>query len=495
MQAQSRPQTPSSCLSGITWQQGPTAFFSQGVPFSYGIGRTLAQRIYDTFRLRNPVALKTPIRALEVGAGLGYLSKHCLDLIHSKDVQWTISDGSSALVRHWQESKTFSKHPQAQLQTLHLEDIFTWPTPLDMVLMSYVLDSTPTCHMEWAQGQLYEWVLQTEISDTQLSHPTRNETPPIGTVSAKDMWKNWDTYPAIDQPWLAPRLSAACHETWQRIPATESPYLDQKDIAFLNDFVTETHTTATLFNYAPLLQHRLPELIAALSPTGFIALHDFGYQESPGAETHEDLCTRFGAIQAYPIHFPMIAWMATKNGAHCRISQAPEGESALCIISKTPLPDTWTQTDSQETQAHTLQAKLNALTPAATAIRDGNTHTDDYAMMAHLAEKSPNTETKQHWLQQAISHYPDMAIPSYGQYAHLLIDSGQIAEAKTCLQDAIQRFPMDPSLALSLANLHIREKEWAKALSLLRQTMPRLDAPLAWHILKMIGLLEQSLPR
>lgn len=491
MTTKSRPQTPSSFLSGLTWQQGPTAFFSQGVPFSYGIGRTLAQRIYTTYLSIN--SSEAPISALEIGAGLGYLSKHCLALIQSQTLQWTISDGSNALVRHWQETKTFSKYPQAQLQTLQLEDPFTWPSPLNMILMSYVLDSSPTCHMEWENGHLYEWVIQTDISDTAIVHPTQDPENPISTIKAKDMWRTWSQYPEEHHAWLAPRLSATCQERWERIPATKSPYLKKTDIAFLTAFLTETKCSQARFNYAPLLQYRLPEFIEALAPTGIIALHDFGYQESHGAQTHDNLCTQFGAIQAYPIHFPLIAWLAKRNGAHCRISQAPEGESALCIISKTPLPQTWQATDAQQIQAHTLQAQLNALTPADTAIRNGNTHTDDYAILSHLAEKSPNTEIKKHWIQEAISQYPDMAIPSYGQHAQHLIDIGQIVEAKTCLQDATQRFPMDPTLALSLANLHIREKEWEPALSLLRQTLPRLDAPLAWHILKMIGLLEQSL--
>jgi len=497
MSAQSRPQTPKSFLSEITWQQGPTAFFSQGVPFSYGIGSTLAHRIYDVFHLLN-ASKPTPVRALEIGAGLGYLSKHGMALFRDIPSKWTVSDGSSALVQHWKDTQTFSQYPKTQLQTLQLDAPFSWPTHLDVILMSYVLDSTPTCHMEWANGQLYEWVLHTEISDTTLIHPTRDASDPIGSISATDMWANWTKYPAEDQAWLAPRLSAACVERWERIPAADSAYLASKDREFLTDFLTETQTTETRFNYAPLLRERLPELITALSPTGFIALHDFGYQESPGAQNHDNLCTQFNAIQAYPIHFPLIAWLAKKSGAYCRISPAPEGESALCIISKGPLPDTWQASDSQHIQAHALQNYLNSLTPEHTeSLRHDTTTqesiTDDYAILAHLAEKNPDTDTTTYWLQKAIETYSDIAIPSYGQYAQLLIDNGQNAEAKICLQDAIQRFPVDPSLALSLANLHIREKEWGKALSLLQKTLPRLDAPLAWHILKMVGLLEQSI--
>jgi hypothetical protein len=545
----SRPNSPKSVLSGLTWQQGPTAFFSQGVPFSYGVGKTLAARIYNAYLLLNPTpappqggensfnsgaslrttscdqphtpeqkhtpspsndtppqnsfnsgaSLRTascdqpqaPLKiGLEIGAGLGYLSKHCLDLLPST-VSWTVSDASSALVTHWQTAHTFATHPQVSLAIRDLENPFSWPEPLDMILMSYVLDSTPTCHMEWDNGHLYEWVIHTEIETQDMAIYSTDRRTDMHHISAQDLWAQWDQYPAADQPWLAPRLSTLCNETWQRIPAIDSPYLSADDCSFMMTFLTETAAPKVIFNYAPIIRKRLAEFIAALSPTGMIALHDFGYQSADGAKQNSDLCTQFNAIQAYPIHFPLIAWIAKKANAYCAISPAPEGESALCLISKHPLPDTWQDTDSRYTQAHTLQTQLDTLneTHARTWTNtDKASITNDYAIMSQLAQL--NETTKMYWLEKAITTYPDLAIPSYSQYAEWLIQRGDPSAAKAVLRNATERFPLDPTLALGLANICIREKEWAKALAILKKTVPKLSPPLLTHSVKMMGLLQ-----
>ncbi len=559
MAADSRPQTPSSLLSGLTWQQGPTVFFSQGVPFSYGVGRTLAERIYNAYVMMNPTPTppqggennfdsgdslraapsdqphtpeNTDARAgtdnapaqnqfmtkhphatvnqphipentnrlfvsraptaLEIGAGLGYLSKNILDLAGEIPFQWHITDGSSALVSHWKTAQLFQSYPQASLQTLDLETPFSWETPLDLILMSYVLDSTPTCHLEWKNNRLYEWVMTTEFADTEVLVPADTSVY-IQTQPAADVWAHWAQYAETDRPWIAPRLSRACHETWHRIPATESRYLTDDDIAFVTDFLRDTHAQDSLFNYAPIMRKRIPELIGALSPTGLIALHDFGYQTAKGANQPEDLCTRFNAIQAYPLHFPLVTWIATRCGAHATISNAPEGESALCMISKKPLPSTWQDTDSCYTQAHTLQNTLNGLSAENADIWATTAEPiTDYAILSHLTEQSTR---KSYWVQKAIALYPDLAIPSYGQYAQQHIGAGDYSKAKQILEEAYKRFPLDPTITLSLANIYVRDKNWKAAQALLLSIIQKLNDPLAWHVQKMIQLLDRNVPK
>lgn len=480
----SRPHTPMSHLSGWTWAQGPTAFFSQGVPFSYGVGPTLARRIWAAYRSVYPHG---GVTGLEIGAGLGYLSKHCLDMAGADIVRWHVSDASTVLVDHWRAARTFSAHGHVVLQSLCLDLPFVWSGHVDLIVMSYVLDSTATCHLEWENGVLYEWVMRTVIEDKPIVVASREAPHTMLNVAATQVWDNWKDYTDAEKPWLAPRLSTACHETWERIPATQSRCLLPEDHALLTGFLVDK--AAMRFNYPLMLRQRLPELMAALSDRGMIALHDFGYQSLTGAKNPEDLCSSFGAIQAYPLCFPLVAWMAMQSGLDCRISPAPEGESALCVLSKVPLPETWLATDAAHLQAHTLQAQLHmidALDPILAS------HEEDYALMAHLALQPISATEKERLLQKTIAHYPDLAIPSYAQYAQLLGENGDTQGSITLLEDAVKRFPLDPNLAMSLGNLYVREKRFADALAVFQDVIVRLDAPVVWSVAKLMDLLTAA---
>ncbi len=486
----SRPQTPTSYLSGLTWEQGPTAFFTQGVPFSYGVGPTLARRIWAAYRA---VYTQDAVSGLEIGAGLGYLSKHSLDIAGSEIVQWHVSDASTALVNHWQQAQTFSSYSQAVLRSLTLDVPFVWSGALDLIVMSYVLDSTSTCHLEWENGVLYEWVMTTAIADSPIVAVSTEVPLSIVKVSAKHVWDNWECYADTDKPWLAPRLSGACQETWERIPATQSGCLLSEDLSLLATFLQDSGLQHMIFNYPLMLRERLPELMASLSDRGMIALHDFGYQSLSGAVKPEDLCTSFGTIQAYPLCFPLVTWMASQSGMYGHISPAPEGESALCLISKCPLPETWVAADACYVQAHTLQTQVHDLmqlpTPA-TAVPWAD-H-DDYTLMAHRAMSATSTTDRGFWLQTAIAHYPDLAIPSYAQYAQLLVEKGDRLAAIDLLEAALVRFPLDPTLALSLGNLYVREKAFSSAMAVFQGSLRRLDDPLVWQVLKLMTLLPQE---
>ncbi len=483
----SRPQTLTGYLSSVTWKQGPTAFFSHGVPFSYGVGPTLARRIWAAYR---SVYTHSHVKGLEIGAGLGYLSKQCLEIAGSDISQWHVSDASSVLVDHWKSAQTFSQYPQATLgiQTLALP--FVSPARVDLIVMSYIVDSTPTCHLEWDNGRLYEWVITTQISDMPVAVMTEGD-PPVMTLPAQTLWAQWDAYAETDIPWLAPRLSRACHETWHRIPVQESRCLSSADRAFLTSFWKDMGCPNMRLNYPLMLRTRLPELMATLSPHGMIALHDFGYQATAGAAMTEDLCTSFGTIQAYPLCFPLIAWLAKSAGLFFQISEAPEGESALCLLSKQPLPETWWAEDALHIQAHSLQTRLQDMAQYPEKHMDTAIPAyGDYALMAHRAAYAMTTTDKVFWLQKALSDYPDLAIPSYAQYAEILVEKGDSVAALAMILEAVSRFPLDPTLALSLGNLYVREKQFPEALSVFQGSIRRLDAPLVWQVLKLMALLR-----
>lgn len=489
----SRPHTPAYALSGWTWQQGPTAFFSQSVPFSYGIGPLLAKRIWQAYE--SPVR-EGPLTGLEIGAGLGYLSKQCLDAAPVPIAHWIVSDGSEALVSHWQRCGLFASHDAVQMAVVD----FSCPLPqqlpddIDLIVMSYVLDSVPTCHVCWEGGVLYEYMVATVMPDTPVFCPSPDTSVGLVPMPAADVWAAWDTYSDPIRPWLAAKLGPLCQETWARRPVSESTYLSSEDAMVLRTFF-EAHPCEgpVYFNYAPVLRTQLPELLAHVSDTGIFALHDFGYHCFDGAPNVESLCTRFGSIQAYALYFPFIVWLAQQHGFHAVMAAAPEGGSTLCVISKYArrawLHHAHVTADMLQHHVDSLSSEkvpLETVDTAALAL------TEDYAWLAHMGETASSPESALPWLRLAIDLYPDLAIPSYAQYGSRLIELGQFLEAEQVLVDACERFPHDPTLAVSLANVYIRLKKWDQARQLLAQVIPRTDAPLGLSLEKMYRLLTQQ---
>ena len=68
-------------LGKLAWAKGVETFFLDQVPFSFGTGAVEAANIVALIRFRAARVLEGPIRIWELGAGLGLLSRHCLDVL------------------------------------------------------------------------------------------------------------------------------------------------------------------------------------------------------------------------------------------------------------------------------------------------------------------------------------------------------------------------------------------------------------------------------
>ena len=66
-------------LATLAWARGVETFFLNQVPFSFGTGAVEAANLVALVRFRAARVPLGPIRIWELGAGLGLLSRHCLD--------------------------------------------------------------------------------------------------------------------------------------------------------------------------------------------------------------------------------------------------------------------------------------------------------------------------------------------------------------------------------------------------------------------------------
>jgi len=145
-----RPDTLRARLAAMAWREGTSAFVTNEVPFSYSAGPLLAKSIARLVcdRARR---VEGDVRLMELGAGLGYLSRHVMDRLKDESPEvyarcrFEVTDGSSDVVREIQERGILEAHgDRATARVADLRDPSTIAAsrPL-VVMMSYLLDSIP----------------------------------------------------------------------------------------------------------------------------------------------------------------------------------------------------------------------------------------------------------------------------------------------------------------------------------------------------------------
>ena len=163
-------------LSQAAWSSGIETFFVHAIPFSYSTGKAFACRIarlmaFALHRCCERRAAPPLFHVYEIGAGLGVLALHVLDLLreHHPDLYsrllFHVTDASASTLERIQSLGVLDDHREhVRFEVVDaLRPKFGHGEEPAFVLQSYMVDSLPARHIEISGGEVFELLVRTRI--------------------------------------------------------------------------------------------------------------------------------------------------------------------------------------------------------------------------------------------------------------------------------------------------------------------------------------------
>ncbi len=211
----------------------------------------------------------------------------------------------------------------------------------------------------------------------------------------------------------------------------------------------------------------LPELRAALAPTGFAVLRDVGLV-TPEAAAQSRLPQRFGRTLAMPVSFVQLdGWHAAHGQADLWLAPADDGlrDHATRLLTQRPLPQTSTAFSRlfsgpalNTARSHVDLARLQTEPAAALEAwrQAALAEPDDWLILQEAAEKALEVGQLQLGLALAargleLNPVTSPTLWRLAGTAHALL--GEATEAEVALRQGLAIAPTDAGLHLALARL------------------------------------------
>ena len=335
----SRPDSIKHHISELSWNRGIENFFLENVPFSYSTGLDYADRIISLIHKHYLLNKKKTIKVLEIGSGSGLLAYRILYLLHkqkrpyAKHVQFIITDFSEAIINQIKKGGIFSDFKdQVSFKVLNfLTDDYKSYSSCDIVLMTYLLDSVPYFHLHKKGNKLYETKIQTTF-DEDYYYVDTTQFPPL--ILKQDQVKDHflNKLKQKDLNTLS-RSSRNLDEHYKQfLLHKDSPIYNSP---ILKDFLAEYTDKSFQFNYSENVCIALNNLFAALPKNAMILIFDFGIPNfEPFKNPNKKISAKYGITMFHSTFFPLIDFLAKKNGLDTITSQFVAGDSQCCLITK-----------------------------------------------------------------------------------------------------------------------------------------------------------------
>jgi len=335
--AKSSFETPHLAISDATWLRGVSAFFSEDVPFSFSTGAQLSGAISN---LIQDLFQKKAIIGLELGAGLGFLSRNIVDRVHlqnptNNNFEWHLSESAPSLVDSWTDS-----FPNISgTDRFHLIDFLKANLPPKLcpnfLTCSYLLDSLPCISLSYRNGKLYEILTQTTVKADARLIDTSVFPPKI--LDHHDLEYFISTPKPHKLAVLGPKLLPFLEETHIETPL-DMTKLNPKDQEVLNAYLLalmQQNLGDIKFNYVLGLPQALDTYFLAAKKShqnwGFL-VHDFGFS-TPDSITTSSLWSNYGTTRFMAVNFDFISWYAQQSDLDFHLEGGCSGGDQFLLIS------------------------------------------------------------------------------------------------------------------------------------------------------------------
>lgn len=464
-------------LAALAWEDGLSAFVTNQVPFSFSGGRVLAAAL--SHLVRGLAEDSEDIVVMELGAGIGYLSNHCLDVLAEEHPEtyrksrFVVTDGQQEVVRDSAERGVLSDHgDRAEFAVADLrypESILSEQPRL--LILSYLLDAIPPLHLETHEDGVYEARIETSIPRDAFIHDGSVWPPRIlGSADIRELLRG--EAGALTTV-LARRVVSLIEESWSWMP------------------LPETDLTKERLNSRRSVVLSLCEILGRLPEESAIVITDFGYLKWEATEPNE-LMTEYGLCAFWAVAFDEVISIVQGAGYEAMLNPGREGETHTLLIYKGDRIDrmraaftagfTGMNSDRPHEALYTLEEdasledirstvdEIEATMPDADMTSYGN-----LSRLAHLLLKHGDIERAVPYAQKCIALYPEVAAPELAILGSVAVKQGEMDVAEMFFLQAIDLAPGFANGYLGMSEVHRARQDWRIYLGTLKDLMAKTD--------------------
>ena len=477
-----RAETLRARLAAMAWREGTSTFVTNEVPFSYSSGSLLAKSIADLVCDRAGRVAGT-VRVMELGAGLGYLSRHVMDRLRdaSPDVygrcEFVVTDGSTEVVREMQARGILAVHSgrvTVRVADLRDPETITGFRP-HVVMMSYLLDSIPP-------------QVVSEEGAVEIATSISNEATLANTATWPPRFLVGDALQdALKEP---ERLAVAVARRASGL-LVESPRSSQP----------------TFRNQRPEIVDLLTGVLRGLPDEALMVITDFGYADEHASAPFAELMTDYGLCAFWAVFFHELAVGARVGGFSASLHRGHEGGTHTMAIyspsEETALQQAFrsafdgVESDRPATVLYALEedASPEDVLAAVEKIERtmGSEEVDSYGNLSrfvHLLLPFGHVREAERYARRCFDLYAEIAAPEAAILGSLVGRRGNLDEAKEWFERSIQIAPGYGPGHHGLAGVSRMRADWQTYYGAMQSYIEACDGDLFAPMLSVAETLE-----
>jgi len=461
----------------LAWEEGLSAFVTNQVPFSFSCGRVLAEAL--SHLVRGLAEDSDEVVVMELGAGIGYLSNYCLDVLAESDPvtykksRFLVTDGQPEVVADAKRLGVLSGHgTRANFAVADLRDpdLILAEAPR-LLILSYQVDAIPPSHLEQREDGVYEGNVETTVPESAtffdgLVWPPRK-------VTASEIVELLGGGVEEMTPVLGRRIVSLVKETWSWQPT------DQKIV------------TGSLLNSRQDLVHELCDLLGNLQDDSAILITDFGYVKA-NPTVVEELMTEYGLCAFWAVAFLEIIAIAQASGYEVMLNPRDEGGTHTLLIYEGDRIDRMrvaftdgfkgleADRPNQILDALTNDSTVEEVKAAVKLIEETfpeeeiNTY-GNLSSIAHLLLPCDDIEGAAAYARKCVDLYPAVAAPELAILGSVAGKNGEFDEAVAYFNQTIDVSPGFANGYMGLCEVYRTQQKWPQYFETMKRLMSITD--------------------
>jgi len=506
-------------FSSLIWQWGIATYFIENIPFEYSTSRLFADQLTQFYikTLPAPTSKNDHHHIYEFGAGMGMLAKHVVEALKQKSQHHTLpqftlhaSEYSQAQIDDINRYGFLKNHGDCiQLDLISaLEPQFSQGTP-NWIYLSYLVAALPARQICVIDGVIYERYIEASLPEeavitdaTQFPPKVLNADDIIALIQGKDQSKIH---------YLIPLISPLIQENEILIPLQETNDYAIGEAQLLKDFVAQNISQKGnyKFNFPYQWLKAMQTMTEALAEEGTLVIFDFGFNTLQDNIEWIRLFGKFGTSQYTSVSFPLLKWVAEKQGCHVELTSQPEGHSQHMVIYKGKTPqkikaafnEIWNP-QSLNPRAHQIVEEIwstNTETPIIVSPEKAERWTQEltpleevgYSVNAHISSALFHHgfyDEAINYAQKALTDYADVGISALIVIARCYLKKSQPELALPYLEKIKEIAPQYHVPDCELATIELQKNNLYGYISHSLNWTQRSYYPFSWSLLLNVAI-------
>ncbi len=453
-------------LANLAWQEGLSAFLTNGVPFSFSSGRVLAGGL--AYLVDALAKQSDHVRVMELGAGIGYLSAFCLDALSQEfpdtylKSEFLVTDGAPALVRDSESLGILKRHGSyARYAVSDLRDRTSiLQDQPRLLILSYLIDAIPPDHIIQLDNETASIRVATSVPSDVVVYDCADWPPKV-----------------LDAEAVSERLTGGFESLTPELARKIVPLLVE---AWTWDSERDSRDDDDLLNSRRSAITDLCEVLGEMPDESAVVITDFGYVKS-GEIRFSEMMSEYGLCAFWAVAFDEIQEIAGDAGYETFLLAAGEGETHTLCIYKGQNEDGMDEafragfdgmvSDRPHFVLYNLEedASIDDVHEAIDRIEREMSEPEvnaygNLARFIHLLLRFGDTERASTYARRSVELYPEVAAPELTILGSAAGRKGELASAEVLFKQAIRVAPGLGDAYLGLSGVYRARKDWVRYL-------------------------------